>query len=325
MSNRTTVNSLSARQAKGKLIGFYVWWGFQDAAITRPKLEALFLSNGLNPEKHMPPEIAASAAFRQALTSAREEGYLCRRVKVEKPEEIIYSVQREEVDDAAEDLDYNKLHRIVFNKKNKTVHLRGGSSKIGRTVKVRYEEYLETYITEDLRRMLVRNMMDRLGALCLRLHGGVYFVHARHAQAIAGYEKVIAAIPGNNEFLATEIHESPNNAVKVGGATKRALEEDLKDLQTRINDYLENPPRRDTLCRKLDEFKALKAKAKMYADMLSFKVDDLNQGLKDLDQVTRGIITGVEETMSAKALRAAKKRDAEEAKGGKRKIKRVAR
>lgn len=293
----------------GERIGSYLWWALSDIEISVTALKRRLKANGLDPAKHMPPAIEGSAAFRKAVEANKrgDRSLMVRYIK-ETPQELIYGVVRENVDEDKEDLKYKVKARIVFRKRTESVVIRGGRSKIADAVKDLYDDYVSTYIHTDIRRWVVRTIAEHMQAVQMKKNGGVYFIAHQHTKMLRSLEAVVNSL-GTSEMMVTPIFDSEETTASVGRGTRGALERELAQIKQDLQDFRDKPPRRDTLKRRLDDFQQLKGRARMFADMLGFVVDDLEEGIDDADTVVTALIGQVEADMLKKAeARKAKRR-----------------
>lgn len=278
----------------GDRIGSYLWWALSDIEISTGRLQRLLKAHGLIPAKHMPPSIEGSAAFRKAIEANKrgDRTKLLRYIK-ETPQELIYGVVREAVDEDKEDLKYKVKARIVFRKRTESVVIRGGRSPVAETVKTLYDEYVSTYIHTDIRRWIVRMINEHMQAVQMKKNGGVYFIAHQHTKILRSLEGVVNSL-GTSEFTVTPIFDSVETTASVGKGTRGALERELAQIKKDLQEFKEKPPRRDTLKRRLADFQALKGRARMFADLLNFTVGDLEEGIDDADTVVKALIGQVE-------------------------------
>jgi len=292
-TNQQLISRVISRKG-GDRIGSYLWWSLRDVEVTRNKLRRLFTRAGLD-HAYLPAPIVGHAAFRKAIAACKhgDRGLLLRPI-TETPQEIIYGVVREDVDEGAEDLAYRVRAKIVYRKRTETCVVRGGASPVAREVRRLFADYKTTYIHIDIRRWIIKLVHDQMNALTLKSNGGVYFIPDLYTGILTKVGAIVDGLPGQSRFTITPIFDSKETTANLGPATQDALAEELATIQEEIEAFKEKPPRRDTLRRRLDEFTALKGRAQLYADMLQFTADDLIEGITDLDTVVGGLIGKVE-------------------------------
>lgn len=285
----------------GDRIGSYLWWALSDIEVSVTRLKRMLKAHGLDPALHMPPAIEGSAAFRKAVEANKrgDRTLMVRHIK-ETPQELIYGVVRENVDEANEDLRYKVKARIVFRKRTESVVIRGGRSPIADAVKTLYDDYVSTYIHTDIRRWIVRLINEHMQAVQMKKNGGVYFIAHQHTKMLRALEGVVNAL-GTSEMTVTPIFDSAETTASVGKGARGALERELQQIKDDLTEFKSKPPRRDTLKRRLADFQALKGRARMFADMLGFVVTDLEEGIDDADTVVVALIGQVEADIVKKA------------------------
>jgi hypothetical protein len=273
----------------GDCKGAFVWWELSEVAVRRAKLEALMDQSGLDPEVFMPPEIMASAAFTKSCKDCQSvrEGLWMRRLN--KSDRIVCVIKRETQDMVAEDVDWNTEAKVTFSKSSERVTVEG-TCEAADAIADTYEAYKETHIAEDIRKTLIRNIADFLGGFSLRRRGGgIYFVLPQFLPFLYAHRQVVRSI--GSSFYVAPIHTGGD----VGECARDGLEDVLRGLERQVEEFRSDPPRADTLKRRLEEFAALKAKLGMYSSVLGMKSDDLQQKADDLDAIVAVILNDMEQ------------------------------
>jgi len=295
------INSL----AKGDVLGVLVYWGLGNINIDVDALADKFDANGLDKEKWFLPEIQTSAAFRKAVKQVARtsgNGYMLRPISSDD-QSIVWGIVSETIKKDEKDLEYACEAKVTFNKDNDSVGCEGSPGQarlLAEKVKNEYYTLTTRYITNDISRMLVRNIVERMNAIPLRKGGGFYFVAADNLTILEQHKAIVETL-GDSELGLIVIGKGDGNSETVSRDTRRHLEDKLASIAEEIEEFKTKPPRKDTLDRRIEEFKSLRQTVEMYSTILSLKVDDLNQGLEDCENVVKQILTGVVAEKEAKA------------------------
>jgi len=299
-----------------EVFGDVCWWSLENITITQPELAALFARHGLS-ERYLPPVAPDHATFRQAIAAhvnnRRKKGRvssLLLRPVLENEDEIIYAVVDETVIEEQETLAHNVPHRIVFKKATGKVSLRDGATVLGKQVKDWYEAHVGRLNTTDLRRALVKAIVQHMGGICLRARGGgLYFVPASAGKDLRCLQKVVEEWgPGETDFGVLEQARSERNKAQLSSDVRRSLDQEVKDLIEEVKAWNEKAPRHDTMQRRLGEYKGLKDRVLFFQNLLGITVDDLNLSLAELEAQVKGISDDKPLSQAAKRREARKAR-----------------
>lgn len=312
-----------ALKGEGAPIGAMVFWSLGDnIEVKQDDLEAMFQTEKLDTNKWLPPKIRAATAFSKALILTRREakGYMVRPI-LESQDAHVVGIVKETADKATVDLDYAVECKVKFDKTNESVSL-STAHPVGEMIRTHYKKLVDYYITRDVMRMLVCNIGGRWGgcgmdSLMLRPSGGLYFVPQRYLPELVKHQNIVNQL-GESEMTVLEIYDNASTRKNLAAPAKRSLEEELHEIEAEIEEFATKSVREDTLKRRLASFKETKAKAEMYASMLSIKVDDINAGLaactKRIMSLLNNVQTEKAEKQAAKDEKPATKPQAKKAK-----------
>lgn len=284
----------TAAKKEGDLLGMLTWWSLEGAAIEVAGLKALYQKHGLADE-WLPGEITGTLAFNKTIREVKRsaDGYMIRPIK-EDEQEIVIGVVAEARDKAAETLSYDQEVTIKFVKGTDTIKSTSEQHPIVQRVRALYDGMTRTYVVQDFIRLLTRNVRRKMSAVLVRPTGGVYFVpRGPMLDVLAKHEAVFNEL-GDVEFTAIPMHDDPKTKTEIAKKARKALEVELKEIEEEIEKFKTEEPRRDTLERRFGEFKELKKKASLFADMLSIKVSDLHESLDEAAKQITSILGVVE-------------------------------
>ena len=321
MSRFNKVNELNAKQS-GDLLGTVVYWSLSNCRVLVDDLKTLFNDAGLDPDGgFFPPKIVPSNAFQKAVKEAgrRHKGFMVRPI-AKTTEQVVWGIVRETKDKANLKLDYKCNVQVRFVKATckVDVHLEAGAEdqakQIAQEIQAAYFELTQTFIGWDIQRMLTRNLTADLGAITLRRGGGFYFVLGQHLPTVLKHKRVVEQI-GDCEVGILELRKGDKNSTdSIKRDARRSLEDEINTIKEEIKNFQAKTPRTDTLTRRVTEFKAIKQKVQVYADMLNIQVSDLTTGLDDCAQAVKALIGQVtvssnEKAEAVKKVRAAARRE----------------
>jgi len=269
--------------------GEVVFWTLRETEVERARLERIFEECGL-PKEWMPSSVRGRKAFREALRAVErmERDLLVRKI-LEDEERIVYGFVREVPDTRDLELEYDNVDAIIFHKDDQTI-----SFKVGARTDVRglFEKYLVTYTSDDLRRMLVDILVNRLGALTLRETGGVYFVPAPQREWLDKIEDMVERVSGRLYRIEVVDREKTGPslfAIWYAGAKEEVVRA-IEDLERIAERMVEGDVPSRTLASKIKEVRALREKVEMYIDLFEFKAEELRSLVAKLDETARRML-----------------------------------
>lgn len=288
-----------AKQAGATRKGALVYWWLTGIMSHIEDVKALYDKHGLDWERWGPPEQKATAAFRKTIRvvsgdlnqKGRDTAYLIRVIDTTE-EYLLYGVVREDRLKANEDLAHAceakiKLKReeckVVTSKDNGT-----DGYQVAQKVKDLFDIMFCHMIVQDFSRLLTRNI-KLMQSVSIRPTGAVYFVPEGYRDVLDKMRAVLEDVPGDSHLCCIDIWGSQPDLAR---DTKIALEQELKDLQKEIEVFKTRAPRQDALKNRLAEFKELKEKGRMFAEVLEFNSKDILAGLDECNTAVVAMIDG---------------------------------
>jgi len=277
-------------QAAGEHVGDLLWWTLDDARITRSTLLAIWAEAGLAPN-HLPepptPQKALRAAVREA--SVGHADHLIRLGK-EDDQELVFAVVQE-TRDGSGNVAHQQEARITLRHASPSSLISDAPQHdIVRAVTSAYDQLVNTHLTDDIRRTLVRTLSS-CAAVTLREHGGVYWVPAPYADTLRRLQIAVSKL-GRSRLDIVPIYATPESQQALGHAARSAMEADLAALDKEITGFLQEPPeRQSTLVRRLEAFNDLRQRAQLYHTILQVQVSDLESKLNELTTHVQGLLS----------------------------------
>ena len=131
----------------------------------------------------------------------------------------------------------------------------------------------------------------REAGVSLRESGGVYFVPATHQATLDALCAVVEAA-GNNQTFLLPIVDSVEGKKTLRKVAKRSLDDEIRQLHEELQRFDREKVRESTLQRKLDGFDELRSRVNLFARVLSFKADSLNNKISGIQSALRGELNG---------------------------------
>ncbi|MFT3840784.1 MAG: hypothetical protein QM723_27585 [Myxococcaceae bacterium] len=265
----------------GSHLGDLVFWTLSDAAISRPNLESKWKQTGL-PLELLPEAPTAAKAFKLAVRAA-QVGLVDRllRPAAENEASIVFAVVHEQKHDEGV-LTYSQEAKVELHLLHGTVSTDAPTHELVQAIQSRFADLKDTYTSDDVRRSITRTLQS-FSAVLLRENGGVWWVPAPHAEPLRKLQSAIEAI-GSSRFYLLPVHDSADAGRTLGDAATKSIEAELSELKKEVEGFVQQPPERaSTLARRFDAFDSLRARARLYRDILQVSVKDLDSTLKQLE------------------------------------------
>lgn len=257
---------LQASDAMKKPIGSICMWTLEGAIVSVDELLQLCDQHRL-PDDYRPPPISKRQAFSKALdeTKATSDGYVVKQ-KNNGPivTAFVYKRTPEVIDLTCE---------IYFEKQSGEVTVDKQTS-FAKTMLSYYTALSDYYVTVDFIRLLTANM-GKLGGIQLRSKGGSYFIPP--TPLLLKLRSVIGAI-GKSRLSVYPVYRDPTTIEDLGREVKCAFQAEIQLLNQELDDFKNNPPRRDTLKRRISEVQQLAHKAQTYDQLLDLVVVGYDPG-----------------------------------------------
>lgn len=285
-----TVKNAQSRLASsgGQQLGTLLWWSLNANRIEHRRLVDLAVKHSLD-DKYLPSEIKPTGAFRRACRHAAtrlDHGLMLRPI-AESETEVVVGLVRERPDAAAKNLDYDLLARISFDKQTSIITADVENGVLAQ-VRELYQHHL-AHTTEDIRAMFAAFLAE--AGVSLRESGGVYFVPATHQTTLDSLCAVVEAV-GSNKTFQLPIVDTAESKKTLREVAKRSLDDEIRQLQEELDLFDPEKVRQSTLERKLQGFDDLRARANLFARVLSFKATAMNERIAAIQAGLRGQLGG---------------------------------
>ncbi len=172
------------------------------------------------------------------------------------------------------------------------------SAQIEAEVQPHWRHHRSLHVSGDLA-VVVRRIVGGLGAVALREGGGYYFIPESRRDPLIRLRRFVAALPvraGHEPFmLALPQPDVPAARRQLARAAHAGFMDELAAMDGDLQRFLDVEPgsvRRSTVARRLAEFKAFRAKAAAYADLLGMRQERIAAALDALVDKARAVVLG---------------------------------
>lgn len=149
------------------------------------------------------------------------------------------------------------------------------------------------YISGDRLRALVRTYVESLNPIRVRPSGGVYFVHARHAEVLAGLRELVPRFGGESHFFRVPLPDADEMREMVIQAFTNKAADDLNRLSTDIVSAQHARADENTTRKLYERFAQLQAATNEHATLLSTTLDDTQAALQLVKVQLGSLLTSV--------------------------------
>lgn len=137
-----------------------------------------------------------------------------------------------------------------------------------------------TYLSGDKLRGVIRTYIESLNAVKVRPTGGVYFVHARHAQTLAGLRELVSRFAAGSHLVRIPLPDADEMREMVVAAFTTKAADDLNRLAADIAAAQRAHADEHTIGKLYKRFNELQAATTEHASLLSTSLDDTQAALQ---------------------------------------------
>jgi hypothetical protein len=233
-------------------------------------------------------------AFSKAIREVKRlsTGYLIRPVK-ETESEVVTAIVAEDADTKTDVLKYDQELTIRFLKQSNKIKTSNDDHPIAHIVTDTFAAMQKIYVVNDFVRLLTRNVRQKMLGIVVRPTGGIYFVPQGPAIEELYKHAAVFAELGEAELTVIPMHNDLQTSRSIAAKSRKALEVELKEIEDELKKFKSVEPRRDTLERRIPQFRDLKKKAQFFADMLAIKIDDIHSSLDIAERTVTELLGGI--------------------------------
>jgi hypothetical protein len=293
--NQAKAGKASGRQRKGAI----VYWWLTGVMASISSVKELYEQYDLSWEDWGPPDQRATAAFRKTINEVgrslnkkgNDSAYMIRLID-ESADHLLYGVVKEDKLREAEDLAHACEAKVKLKRESEKVVTSKDNGTVGYEIAKRVQELFDTMychmVVQDWSRLLTANL-KKMGGVSIRPTGTIYYAPERYRDILTKLRLILDDIPGDSHLCCIDLWgDQPD----VARDAKKALESELADLQEEIQKFKEKAPQERTLKSRLDEFKALKERGMMFAEVLGFQAESLVSGLDQCSKLVEAFLSG---------------------------------
>jgi hypothetical protein len=308
------------------LLGYVAFWRIAEAGVSTTDLAAALTAHGFGDFAPKVPTYRAALRVAieewldaQGLRRAHSTGAKRARrerltvVNDEASTTMAFVVQAEELDLARLGLDASTRLRFILWKEGPqagqftaTTAASGNSNEalteegaVVREVGALYARHRGLHDSADLAR-LVKQIVETFRVVSLRANGGVYFIPAAfrpQVEQLRGLFATLAAVAGHGAdlFLAlTPVMDLAEMRQQYGALALTAMQAEAQSMGRYLRDnFLAKPSgtvAAATIGRQLAEYRAFRAKAESYADLLNMRAEDILAEVGRLEKLATAVV-----------------------------------
>lgn len=137
-----------------------------------------------------------------------------------------------------------------------------------------------TYVSGDKLRGVIRTYIESLNAVRVRPTGGVYFVHARHAQTLAALRELVSRFAAGSHLVRVPLPDADEMREMVISAFTTRAADDLNRLAADIATAQHANAGQHNIGKLYQRFSELQAATTEHASLLSTSLDDTQAALQ---------------------------------------------
>lgn len=282
-----------AGSGSGAKLGYVVWWAVEhNIKLAADAVKKAFSAAGVSDSPvAFEQEAAFTRAFRKAGVMKEFSGWLMRKIYIGE-DRIVYGVVKETIEQKKEELDYEKEDKVWMVRKTGEIKMEKGIAQAKR-IKEIYADINGTVDNRCITKYLAHKM-PALNTLPLREAGGVYFLPIYQEDAIFKLEKALTACSKDTMIFLMPIYEDTRSKAGLQYSFDESFEAQLKEMAEDIEEHLANEKTtRAYWNNRLDEYKAVRERAKMYEDLLQFKAEKVHKVVGGMEEKVKKALAKV--------------------------------
>jgi hypothetical protein len=285
--DRRTIAALEAESNALPTLGQSVFWTLRERQMPAGAVHAAFERQGLS--AHVPSEVRAKTALRRALR--QQGGDLIKKTR-DDALDAAYALVDVPIDGTTGAAQPRTRFEAAINKQTEAVVCSDPAEEA--RLQQTTAAFRGVFLASDLSRAL-RGLVRVAQGTPLRPSGGVYFVPRQHRGLVARMREIVAELqPDGGYVSAFGVVDTAQARADMGRHAHEGLLEELQALADDLAALKDagEAVRARTLQRRLTLYEELRAKASMYADLLTYNLDDVHAGIDKL-AATVGDLLGV--------------------------------
>ena len=261
-------------------LGDLAFHSLESADVERSTLERLWLQAGLStsllPDAPS-PEKAMRLAVRDAQTGHKERLI---RLAREDQSAITFCIVREHSDGSG-NLTYAQEAKVSLDRRAQALSSDMPGHDMVDVILTAFEKYKTLHASDDIRIAITRTLKS-FSCVALRPGGPPYWVPSAFSRQLRALQSAVEKI-GSSKFYLLPVHSDRDSSRALSDCAQQSLETELASLQTEMQAFLQAPPERvSTLMKRFETYEGLRSRARLYKDVLSLHVTELEQGLTNL-------------------------------------------
>lgn len=283
---KTNVDTIATQTGAGKDSLGCVFWFKVAGRHDHARLAAAFAARGL--DKLVPSAIDTERAFRRSVRRTVGSSNTLVRPVVDDNKSVVLGVVSERADSRAQDLDYQVVDRLGFDKATGAVNSSNSVTQAAVESEIRSLEHMVE--GQDLTVSIVR-WVGQVAGCALRENGGVYWVPpAAAAQLKTLGEAIEEGTGGACSVYVLPLSSSAEAERGIGDSAKAGMESQLALIAREVEEFKTEAPSRRSLENRLVKFQELRQRATMYRDLLKVSAGDLEEKISAMEGAVREML-----------------------------------
>jgi hypothetical protein len=291
MTEVSPINRINADIEERKLgtLGYLVWWSLGGVEILQSDFATLVDNLGFV-AKDIAPQIEARGALKKALDEI-DTPFFIRRL-ADTDDCVAMALVRQDVrfDTAGIDANFAPEQIVTYYRASKTISCSTTYRQM--EIEAAFTKYCLTYRANEVRIAIMR-VLQMANAITVRESGGIYFVPEAGKPILDKLTALAAAVPGVQLVTLGIVDTAESKApmaVAAGDEIRKTLETAAQDLTALVQRKQDGTKVRDaTLEKRLADFQAIREKAMCYKDLVSLDIQDIEAGIKNLEDIVSSL------------------------------------
>lgn len=279
------VNELKTHLAQGggPLLGKIVSPGLSGVEIGRDALLKIWVDECHLPPGYISKGIQTRSAVLRTMHEMEVSGFI-RKID-ENNKRAVWVLVNEQIDQAAEDVQFTKEDKLIYDKKDGRLLV--GNPHFQPVVDAQMEKFKYLYTTQDVSRFIFKMMGDH-GLICMKSGSGFYFAPSARFDFVAKLEKLIKAL--NGHLVVLDIAQGSASSGEVMRAYQTETMQDIEELVAKLSEMnagatgARADKSRDA---RLQEYQVLKARVELYTETMSGFNDRIAKAMEGLRNQVR--------------------------------------
>lgn len=291
------------------ILGYIGWYSVSDVDVTSARLTELAIANKLD-VAHLPSAPRPADAFKRACRYSERRGvpvpatslranFLIRKV-ANAAASIEQHMVMEIVDAEDRQLAYTVVANLIWDRGNNRLIIR--KAELGEDYNELILDSLQRFQNEFKRasttidpqviRLMVRSMLENMGAISVRNRGSIYFVPNSQKEQMFGLEGLISGLGGNSGFHTLPLIDNEKQREMVQNAFQEEIHDEASRIIGELKDYRADGKAISPAAwsKYKEAFNRIKESKTQYENMLEIELSIADMEVQTLAKAIAGMI-----------------------------------